>query len=76
MQVVKCELSEEDMRALSSLDCRVQVVKWELSEEDMRALSSLKTQMRMLDGSMFTDPGGPYKTPSDIWDNDSVPDKK
>ena len=41
---------------------------WELSASDMAALSALPTQLRMVDGSYFLSPDGPYKTLQDLWD--------
>eukprot|EP00959_Pyramimonas_sp_CCMP1952_P330886 6928997-Pyramimonas_sp.AAC.1 len=36
--------------------------RWELSAADMDALSSLPTQQRMVDGSFWLNPSGPYRT--------------
>lgn len=44
------------------------VYDWELSEEDFTALSNLEPQMRMLDGSFFVNPNGPYTSVEQLWD--------
>jgi len=41
---------------------------WSLDEEDARALSELPTRRRMVDGSFWLSPLGPYKTLEDLWD--------
>lgn len=45
-----------------------------LSDVTMRELSSLPMQIRMLKGAMFVgpQPGNPYKTLEDLWDEDVV----
>eukprot|EP00210_Caulerpa_lentillifera_P001169 g1125.t1 len=44
------------------------VFDWELSDEDYKRLSSLHPQTRMLDGSFFMNPEGPYRTVEELWD--------
>lgn len=43
---------------------------WSLSEEDMHTLNSLPLQCRMVDGSFWLSPHGPYRTLRDLWDED------
>ena len=43
---------------------------WTLDEEDISALDSLKTQCRMVDGSFWLSPFGPYKVLGELWDDD------
>ena len=39
-----------------------QVLGWELSDADMELLSSFTVNTRMVDGSFFVGPQGPYRT--------------
>ena len=43
------------------------VLDWELSQEDYEALSSLRFQQRMVNGAMWLNPRGPYRTMEDLW---------
>eukprot|EP00798_Chlamydomonas_sp_ICE-L_P017517 gene17517-23834_t len=47
----------------------VQVFDWSLDAEDMAALSGIKIQLRMVDGSVWLNPAGPYRTLAEVWDN-------
>jgi alcohol dehydrogenase (NADP+) len=44
------------------------VLGWELSDHDMAALSSFTINTRMVDGSFFVSPHGPYNSLHDLWD--------
>lgn len=50
------------------IQANADVWDWELSTEDFQAISSLAYQQRMVDGSFWIDPRGPYKTLQDLWD--------
>lgn len=41
---------------------------WELSAEDYAALSALLDQQRMVNGAMWLNPKGPYRTTEELWD--------
>lgn len=45
------------------------VMDWEIPAEDFSKLSSLEYQQRYIDGSHFTGPDKPFKTPADLWDD-------
>jgi diketogulonate reductase-like aldo/keto reductase len=51
-------------RILANLD----VLSWRLPEDDERKLGSLALQQRMVDGSFWLSPRGPYRTLHDLWD--------
>ena len=44
------------------------VLDWELSASDYALLSSMAFQMRMVNGGMWLNPRGPYRTMEDLWD--------
>lgn len=44
------------------------VLDWELGEEEYTKLSTLKFQQRMVNGAMWLNPRGPYRTMEDLWD--------
>ena len=44
------------------------VFSWELPAEDFARLSALAHQAKMVDGSFFISPRGPYRTLEDFWD--------
>lgn len=46
----------------------IEVFDWSLGREDFDRLSALATQQRMVDGSFWLSPGGPYRTLRDLWD--------
>ena len=46
------------------------VHSWALSAEDYNKLCDLSTQMRMVNGSFWLHPKGPYITMDDLWDED------
>jgi diketogulonate reductase-like aldo/keto reductase len=50
------------------IEGNLDVLDWSLDEEDARALSELPTRRRMVDGSFWLSPLGPYKTLEDLWD--------
>ena len=50
------------------IEGNLDVLDWSLDEEDARALSELPTRRRMVDGSLWLSPLGPYKTLEDLWD--------
>lgn len=54
-----------------ALQANLDVMSWELSDEDYRALSNLTCQMRMVNGSFWLHPKGPYKVLQDLWDDTS-----
>lgn len=48
------------------------VLDWELSEPDYRALTSLRFQQRMVNGALWLNPGGPYRTMEELWDEPEI----
>ena len=44
------------------------VFSWELTDEQMAELSALEPQERLLHGKFWCKEDGPYRTPSDLWD--------
>jgi alcohol dehydrogenase (NADP+) len=48
------------------------VLDWELSASDYALLSSMAFQMRMVNGGMWLNPRGPYRTMEDLWDEPDV----
>ncbi|KAL4443567.1 hypothetical protein ABPG75_011304 [Micractinium tetrahymenae] len=46
----------------------LRVFDWELSAEDYAALSTLPDQQRMVNGAMWLNPKGPYRTMEELWD--------
>ena len=62
--------SVNEGRIKSNLD----VLDWELPDEDFKAISSLARQERMVDGSFWLNPRGPYKTLKDLWDVSQNPE--
>jgi alcohol dehydrogenase (NADP+) len=50
------------------------VFDWELSPKDYSRLSSFKFQQRMVNGAMWLNPRGPYKTMEDLWDEPELED--
>jgi len=48
------------------------VLDWELSSSDYSLLSGMAFQMRMVNGGMWLNPKGPYKTMEDLWDEPEV----
>ena len=58
--------SANSARIRSNLD----VLGWRLDEDDMAALDTLANQCRMVDGSFWLSPFGPYKVLSELWDDD------
>lgn len=53
---------------IAGLQANFDVMSWTLSDEDFRQLCSLNCQMRMVNGSFWLHPRGPYKTLHDLWD--------
>ncbi len=51
-------------RIRSNLD----VFDWRLDQPDFDRLSQLATQLRMVDGSIWLSPRGPYRKLSELWD--------
>lgn len=45
------------------------VFDWCLSKKQYAALSSIEPQVRMIQGTVVLQAGGPYKTPADIWND-------
>ncbi|BDA44611.1 Aldo-keto reductase family 4 member C10 [Coccomyxa sp. Obi] len=56
----------------SHLRSNLDVLNWELSKDDFHAISSIKIQARarMVDGSMWLQSEGPYRTLDDLWDGE------
>jgi len=44
------------------------VLEWELGAEDFFALSSIRFQQRMVNGALWLNDRGPYRTMEDLWD--------
>lgn len=55
----------------SCVQANLDVMGWEISAEDYNKLCSLSTQMRMVNGSFWLHPRGPYKSLKDLWDDDN-----
>jgi len=51
-------------RIMSNFD----VFGWELTAEQMGILNAIEPQVRMLHGSFWCNPKGPYKTVAELWD--------
>ena len=58
--------SADPARIRSNLD----VLDWTLDDDAARTLGSLATQRRMVDGSFWLSPAGPYRTLDDLWDDE------
>lgn len=52
-------------RIRSNLD----VFDWRLDQPDFDRLSQLATQLRMVDGSIWLHPQGPYRSLAELWDD-------
>ncbi|KAA6421553.1 MAG: hypothetical protein FRX49_08497 [Trebouxia sp. A1-2] len=65
--LIKITKSTSNMHVQANLD----VMGWELSHEDYHKLCNLPGQMRMVNGSFWLHPRGPYKTLHDLWDDDT-----
>jgi diketogulonate reductase-like aldo/keto reductase len=48
------------------------MVGWQLPEHAMAALSAMPLQTRMVHGAMFLSPAGPYRTLTDLWDEEEA----
>mmetsp|Transcript_21207 Transcript_21207/g.63526 ORF Transcript_21207/g.63526 Transcript_21207/m.63526 type:complete len:522 (-) Transcript_21207:302-1867(-) len=46
----------------------IDVIGWRLEQDEMEELSSFELQVRLVDGSFWIDPRGPYKTLNELWD--------
>lgn len=51
----------------SRIASNLQLFDWQLTEEEFEKLSTFEEQYRMLDGSFWLHPQGPYKTVEDLW---------
>ncbi|CAD7701569.1 unnamed protein product [Ostreobium quekettii] len=51
------------------IQANLDVLDWSIPEAEYQRLCSFHPQLRMLDGSYFTNPRGPYKRISDLWDD-------
>ena len=58
--------SSNPTRIAANLD----VIGWKLADDDMSALDRLDTQCRMVDGSFWLSPFGPYKNLGELWDDE------
>ncbi|KAL3146586.1 hypothetical protein ABBQ32_000824 [Trebouxia sp. C0010 RCD-2024] len=52
------------------IKANMDVMSWALCIEDYNRLCDLSTQMRMVNGSFWLHPKGPYVTLNDLWDED------
>ncbi|KAF8072508.1 Akr1a1 [Scenedesmus sp. PABB004] len=52
------------------IKANLDVLTWSLPEEDQAALSSLGYRCRMVGGGMWLNPKGPYRTLSELWDEE------
>ena len=50
------------------IEANAQVDDWEIPAEEYAMLCGLSTQTKMVDGSVWVSPQGPYKTLDDLWD--------
>lgn len=57
----------------SRIESNFDVFDWELSEVQMAELSAIEplSQMRMLHGTFWLNPEGPYRTLEDLWDENA-----
>ena len=57
----------------SRIEANFDVFDWELSEVQMAELSAIEplSQMRMLHGTFWLNPEGPYRTLEDLWDENA-----
>ena len=62
--------SVSEARIAQNLD----VHSWEIPEQDYKALCGLGTQTKMVDGSFFLSPAGPFRTLDDLWDTSYLED--
>jgi diketogulonate reductase-like aldo/keto reductase len=46
----------------------LEVFDWALEQEDFEKLSKMPVQVKSVDGKMFLNPEGPYKTMAELWD--------
>ncbi len=53
------------------VQANLDVMGWELSHEDYHKLCNLPIQMRMVNGSFWLHPRGPYKNLHDLWDDNT-----
>ncbi|DBA96512.1 hypothetical protein WJX77_003634 [Trebouxia sp. C0004] len=53
------------------IKANLDVMGWELSHEDYHKLCNLPIQMRMVNGSFWLHPRGPYKALHDLWDDET-----
>jgi len=51
-------------RIISNLD----VFTWSLTADQLARLSAIEPQSRLIDGTFFVSPNGPYKTTAALWD--------
>ncbi|KAK9812757.1 hypothetical protein WJX72_003137 [[Myrmecia] bisecta] len=49
------------------IQANLEVFDWHMPADDFAELSALQPQMRMVDGSFWLHPAGPYKTLQDFW---------
>lgn len=50
------------------MQANIDVIDWSIPDEQFKELSSLEPQVRMVSGSGFLKPQGPYKTVEELWD--------
>ena len=53
------------------LQANMDVMSWALCAEDYNKLCNLTVQLRMVNGSFWLHPKGPYVTMKDLWDEDN-----
>lgn len=59
--------SSKPQRISSNLDA----VSWSLTDDEMAELSNVPTQIRMVNGRMWLNSDGPYRTLKDLWDDET-----
>ena len=52
------------------MQANMDVMSWTLCAEEYNKLCGLSTQMRMVNGSFWLHPRGPYVTLNDLWDEE------
>ena len=60
--------TQQGVAAESCFQANLEGAGWDLDKDDYNQLCNLQMQMRMVDGSFWLNPRGPYKTLKDLWD--------
>ena len=63
--------SQCDIMLYLGMQANLDVMSWELGRDDYIKLCNLHVQMRMVNGSFWLHPKGPYRTLGDLWDDNN-----